>query len=173
MTTLTKTEKARDRQRRAIGLTGFGSNGLDFLDDVHAFSDGSEDAMLAIQPGGLDGAEEELRSVGIGSSVGHGQDTGSSVLEGEVLIGEFLSVDGFSSSSVALGEITSLAHEVGDDTVKGGSLEAKALLSSAQGTEVLSGLGNNIGSQFHDDAAGSGAADGHVEVNSGVRSHFE
>ena len=31
--------------------------------------------MLAIQPLGLGGAEEELRPVGVGSSVGHGQDT--------------------------------------------------------------------------------------------------
>ena len=33
--------------------------------------------MLAVQPGGLGGAEEELRAVGVGSSVGHRQDSGS------------------------------------------------------------------------------------------------
>ena len=38
-------------------------------------TDLAEDDVLAIQPLGLGGAEEELRPVGVGSSVGHGQDT--------------------------------------------------------------------------------------------------
>lgn len=31
--------------------------------------------VLAVEPGGLDGAEEELRAVGVGAGVGHGQHT--------------------------------------------------------------------------------------------------
>lgn len=41
-----------------------------------------------------------------------------------------------------------LAHEVGNDTVEARSLEAESLLASAQGTEVLSGLGDHVGAQL-------------------------
>ena len=46
------------------------SNGFNLLDDIHALNDRSEDAVLAIQPGGIGSAKEELRSVGVGSSIG-------------------------------------------------------------------------------------------------------
>jgi hypothetical protein len=59
------------------------------------------------------------------------------VLEGEVLVGEFLAVDGLASGAIVVGEVATLAHEVGDDAVEGGALEAEALLASAQGAEVL------------------------------------
>ena len=41
----------------------------------------AEDDMLAVQPLGLDGADKELGSVGVGPSIGHGENTGSSVLQ--------------------------------------------------------------------------------------------
>ena len=37
-----------------------------------------------------------------------------------------------------------LAHEVGDDPVEGGSFVAKALLSGAEGAEVLGSLGHHV-----------------------------
>ena len=37
-----------------------------------------------------------------------------------------------------------LTHEVGDNSVEGGALVAEALLSSAQGTEVLGSLGDHV-----------------------------
>jgi hypothetical protein len=45
------------------GLAGLGSDALDGLDNVEALNNLSEDNVLAIQPGGLDGADEELRAV--------------------------------------------------------------------------------------------------------------
>ncbi len=36
------------------------------------------------------------------------------MLEGEVLIGELCAIDGLAASSVVVGEVTTLAHEVGD-----------------------------------------------------------
>lgn len=39
--------------------------------------------------------------------------------EGEVLIGELLTVDGLASSPIASSEVTALAHEVRDHTVEG------------------------------------------------------
>ncbi len=43
----------------------------------------------------------------------------------KVLVGELLSVDGLSSGSVALGEVSSLEHELGDHAVEARSLEVK------------------------------------------------
>jgi hypothetical protein len=73
--------------------------------------------VLAVQPGSLAGADEELGTVGVGTSVGHGQDTFTSVLQDEVLVGELGAVDGLSTGTVVVGEVTTLAHELGDDTV--------------------------------------------------------
>lgn len=56
--------------------------------------------MLAIEPRGLDGADEELRAVGAGTGVGHGEDTGASVPQVEVLILELLAVDGLATSAL-------------------------------------------------------------------------
>jgi hypothetical protein len=47
-----------------------------------------------VQPRGDDGGDEELGSVGVGSSVGHGEQEGLVVPELEVLVGELVSVDG-------------------------------------------------------------------------------
>ena len=66
------------------------------------------------------------------------------MLDFEVFVFKLVSVDGFSSGSVVVGEVTSLAHESRDDTVEGRSSKAESLLSSAKSTEVLSCLGDNI-----------------------------
>lgn len=50
----------------------------------------AEDDVLAIQPAGGDGGDEELGAIGVGTSVGHGQDTRAGVLESEVLILELV-----------------------------------------------------------------------------------
>jgi hypothetical protein len=50
--------------------------------------------VLVVQPRGDDGGDEELGSIGVGSSVGHGEQEGLVVPQLEVLIGELVSVDG-------------------------------------------------------------------------------
>ena len=62
------------------------------------------------------------------------------VLQLEVLIGELVAVDALAASAVALGEVTTLDHELLDNTVEVGALVAIALLASSKGTEVLGGL---------------------------------
>ncbi len=65
-----------------------------------------------------------LRTVGVGTSVGHGKDTGAGMLELEVLVLnifntelfvrsylEFVSVDRFAASTVVVGEVTALKYE--------------------------------------------------------------
>jgi hypothetical protein len=65
---------------------------------------------LTIEPRGLYGADEELRAVGVGASVGHGEDALASVLQLEVLVLELFSVDRLASSAVPVGEVTALRH---------------------------------------------------------------
>jgi len=60
------------------------------------------------------------------------------VLQCKVLIFKFVSVDGFSSSAIMVGEVTTLAHEVGNDTMEYASFIPKTFFTSAQSTEVFS-----------------------------------
>lgn len=87
--------------------------------------------MLVVQPCRLHGADEELRSVGVCTSVGHRQDAGAGVLQTEVLIGELVAIDRLASSAVVVGEIAALAHEVWNDAMETGSLVAETLLAGA------------------------------------------
>jgi len=151
------------------GLSRSGSNFFDGLHNIHPLDDTSKDNVLSVEPCGLGGAQEELRSVGIGSGVGHGQNSGTGVRKCKVLVCELGSVDGFSTCSVVVGEITSLAHESGDDTVETGSLESESLFSGTQSTEILGGFGDYIGSQLHDDTASGFSADGDIEKYLGLR----
>lgn len=52
---------------------------------------------------------------------------------------------------VAAGEVTTLEHELGDDAVEGRALVAEALLASAESTEVLGGLGDNVAEEVEVD----------------------
>ena len=139
------------------------------IENFHAASDLAEDAVGTIEMGSGDEAEEELGAVGVGSSVGHGEDTSALVLVYEVLIGESLSVDGGSTSSVSGGEITSLSHELRNDSVESASLEVEsltlwgaALLTCAESSEVIRGLWS-VSHEIHSDSAGSLTANGNVE----------
>lgn len=129
------------------------------------------------------------KAVRVGAGVGHGENTGTGVLQLEVLVGELLAVDGLAASAIVVGEVTTLEHELGDDTVESGAGVAEALLASAESTEVLSSARDVVTEELHDDTASglwdmiSGcrqfttnddshtAANGDIEVNVGG-SHF-
>ena len=49
----------------------------------------------------------------------------------QVLVLELVTVDRLSTGTVVVGEVTTLAHELGDDAVEARALEAEALLPSA------------------------------------------
>ena len=94
--------------------------------------------MFTIEPGGYSGGDEELRSIGVLSSIGHGKQADFRVFDLEVFIwwvivsdttfgenvgiglrtGELLSVDRFTTSAVSFCEVASLKHELRDDTVE-------------------------------------------------------
>ena len=120
--------------------------------------------------GGGSEAHEELGAVGVGAGVGHGEDASTSVSVGEVFVLELATEDGLATTAIASGEIATLGHEAGDDTMELAALEveilalgAHALLTSAEALEVLSGLGGVLGIESHLNSAGCLAADSDIE----------
>ena len=81
------------------GSSRLASLTLDSLDNVHPINNLSEDNVLSIEPASWDGADEELTSVSVRSSIGHTQDSGSGVLLLEVFVREFLTIDAFTWKS--------------------------------------------------------------------------
>jgi hypothetical protein len=109
-------------------------------------------------------------SLRVGTSVGHGEETGLGVGLLEVLVGELFTVDGLATSALVMlsvlilrgmlhcayittGEVTTLKHELRDDAVELGALVAVALLAGAESAEVLGGFGNYIVVELEVDAA--------------------
>jgi len=151
------------------GLARLATERLNLLDDVHTLGHLAENDVLVVQPRGFHRANKELGAVSVGAGIGHRQNSWSGVLEGEVLVGKLLAVDGLAAGAVVVGEVTALAHEVGDHAVEAAALETEPLLARAQGAKVLRRLRNNVGTQLHDDAAGGLTVDGHIEEDLGKR----
>lgn len=108
------------------------------LNDPHTTLDAAKDGVFPIQPRRRSERDEELTAVGIGSAVGHAQDSRTRVFEvGMDLVFEFLAVDGAASSAGA-GGITGLDHKVGDDAVEDDIVVVSAL---REGREILACLG--------------------------------
>ncbi len=125
------------------GGTALGADLLDSGDHIHALGHGAKHNVLAVQPLGLHGGQEELGAVGVGASVGHGQEARASVLQLKVLhmnrnlqrraelgvavptylISELGAVDALTTSAIEVGEVTALQHELGDHTVEDGALQ--------------------------------------------------
>uniref|UniRef100_A0A8B9GAU3 Uncharacterized protein n=1 Tax=Amazona collaria TaxID=241587 RepID=A0A8B9GAU3_9PSIT len=85
--------------------------------------------VLPIQPVCFLTRDEELGAVD-GS-------TWPRVFQNEVFIIELLPIDGFAPGAVVVGEVASLAHELGDDAVEAAPFEAKAFLVGAEAAEIL------------------------------------
>ena len=96
----------------STGLTGPAAVGLDLLHDIHAIDNLTEHAVMAVQmrsghlqirsKKGSNGGDEELRTVGVGTSVGHGKETGSVVADTEVLVRKLSAVDGLTSVTIEI-----------------------------------------------------------------------
>lgn len=122
---------------RARRRTGLRPDGFDRLDDVHALAHGAEHDVLPVQPARRRRAQEELRPVRARSSVRHGQNSRTGVLELKVFILKLVPVDGFTPRAVVVGEIAALAHESRDDAVEARSLVPEALFPGTQRSEVF------------------------------------
>jgi len=64
--------------------------------------------MLAVEPAGNNSRDEELGTVGVWASVGHGEEAGLVVFTLEVLVGELLTVNRLAARTITAGEITTL-----------------------------------------------------------------
>lgn len=147
-----------DHHRRRSPPT-FRTHLLHCLDYAVAIDNLPEYHMFPIQPCSLLGADKELGSVGVGTGIGHGQHTRTGVLLLEVLILELETIDGFTTSSIASGEVPTLAHEAWDDAMEGRALVVQwlarppePLLSGAETPEILSSFWGDIGKQLHHNA---------------------
>jgi hypothetical protein len=56
-------------------------------------------------------------------------------------------------TNIASGEVTTLQHELGDNTVEGRASISESILSRAELTEVARGLGDNIVEELEYDTA--------------------
>ena len=131
----------------------------------------TENDVGAVEMRGGAKAEEELGAVGVLASVGHGKDTTTLMLVDEVLVSELLSIDGLTAGAVSAGEVATLGHEAGDDSMEGAALEveglslgAHALLASAASAEVLGGLGS-VGGEIDHDSTSQCLVDAYIEEN--------
>ena len=70
------------------------------------FNNLSKDHMFTIQPFSHSGTNEKLRPVGVGSSIGHRQNSGSGVSQFEIFIFELVSINRFSTSSIVSSKIS-------------------------------------------------------------------
>mmetsp|Transcript_12582 Transcript_12582/g.27172 ORF Transcript_12582/g.27172 Transcript_12582/m.27172 type:complete len:213 (-) Transcript_12582:10-648(-) len=141
------------------GSARAGAHTLNLVNNIHALDDLAKDHVATVQPGGLDSGDEELRSVGVRASVGHGQHAWASVLQLEVLVRKPGAVDGLATSAVTASEVSTLDHELRNDPVELRTLEVQGLaglphtlLTSAQGTEILYSLGDSLSEQTDHDA---------------------
>lgn len=150
------------------GLAIPGPKTLHGFHNVHAFFHLPKDHMLAIQPFSLGSADKKLGTVCVWSSICHGQDARTCMLQDEDLILKFLSIDGSAASAIMACKVTTLAHESWNNSVKGGTLIAKSFLSSAQSSKVFCCLWNFVCKQLEGDAAQGLIIGCDVEEHSGV-----
>lgn len=138
-----------------------------------------EYTVLPVQPVAYDSSDKELRAIRVWSCVSHGQQIRPVVSQDEVFICKLFTIDRFPPSTVVAGEVAALKHELGNDTVKSGTLVvqrfpafAYALLSGAKTPKIFSCFGSFVREQFHHDPLGRPPPNNDVEKHLGVLCHF-
>lgn len=108
---------------------------FDFLDDIQSLYHFTKDDVFTVEPRSDNGGNEELGTIRVGTSVSHGEQPRLGVLQGEVLIREsgsmervrlretgggrkdsLVAVDRLATRSVTGSEVTTLEHELRNDT---------------------------------------------------------
>jgi len=136
---------------------------FNLLHNLNPLGNLSKNSMLPIQPRCLRGTNEELTSIGIGSSIRHAHRSNSTVSNIKVLIIESSPIDTFPPRSIEIRHVTPLAHESWNDPMENTSLVTKASLAGAELLEIFSGFGYDGSVETHFDSTGWGSTDGYVE----------
>ena len=89
------------------------------------------------------------------------------MLDLEIFVIEFGTVNGLSSSSVMVGEVTALSHEVVDDSVEMGVLVSESLGMETELSEVIGSLGDDVVKEFEDNFSGFVSSEIEVEEDFG------
>ena len=128
---------------------------LGFLTNIEAVDSTSKDCVLLIEMRSVFVADEELRSVGVRSSIGHGKDALVRVRVPNLLVVEPITVDAHATSAISSRGVTSLHHEVINDPVEAVALVVilLSLLSCAECAEVLCRLGHSLVEKLKDNSA--------------------
>jgi hypothetical protein len=154
------------------GRSTGGSDPLESLDGFYAFKDFTENDVAVVEPWGWLEGDKELGVVGVGAGVGHRQKVGLLVLEIEVLVVELRTIDRLATTAVSESDISTLGHELGNDSVELAVLEVEGLSrvahtgrSVAQSGEVTGSLGDDVTEEAENDTPGLGTVNGDVEEN--------
>jgi len=132
---------------------------FNLLNHIHALGYLAKNTMLAIQEGGVRGADKKLAAVRVGSGIRHREGPRPTVADVKVLVSELITVDGLAASAILVREVASLTHEAWNDTVERAVGVAKAFITSAKRAEIFGRLGNDAAIQPHLDAPGGLATD--------------
>jgi len=72
--------------------------------------------MLSIQPGCIDGTNKELTAVGIGSGVGHAQNTLAGMGQGKVFVFKFFAINRLATGTIVIGKVAAV-ERVRDESI--------------------------------------------------------
>jgi hypothetical protein len=92
--------------RNLLGrFTALASHLFNLVDNIQSLGNLAKDHMLSIEPRGVNGANEELTSVGTGSGVGHAQDSPAHVFEVKVFVIKLVAVNALSARTIVVGKV--------------------------------------------------------------------
>lgn len=150
-----------------FGLAVRGAHLVELINNILSVNHFSKDDVLSVKPGARHEGDEELWAIGVLASISHGEQVWLGMFDLEVLILKLSAVDGLASSAVVVGEISTLGHELIDDAMESWSLVSESLLSSAESSEVLSSLGDDVVKELESDSSGRFIVDADVEEDFG------
>ena len=155
MLTSLKDGAADDLLGLSGSVAGELSASLNGVNDVHAFTDGTEHGVVAVEPRRGNRGEEELGATGVSTSVGHGEDTGLVVLEGKSrgLAGNLparASGTGSSGHRVFGVGAAALDHEIFNHAVE---MQTVVMTHFHQFDEIRHGIGGASVKEFDGDVA--------------------
>ena len=107
--------------------------------------------MPAVQPAGIHSADEKLWSICVRSSICHWQDTWTGMPKRKFLISKLGTINWFSSTTIAMCNVSTLDHKAGNNAVKNTALIMQglaqltySLLPRAKSAEVFNCLGCSL-----------------------------